>query len=82
MPVVNLCGSHTAKVADQRVAELMLIYRNRAGLKTWKDVGRLCGMCENTILKRVREPENITRGEMRRIIRVLKIPDEEIRPYL
>lgn len=68
---------------DNMIVEIMLKYRNRMGITNWNDVSMMCGFrATETFRSRRKDPGKFTRDEMRRIIKALKIPDEEIRPYL
>ena len=83
MPRTNLCKSlHEQDERNRNLMEVLLKYRNRMDLKSWKQSAPICGFTISTFSNRIQAPGDFTRDEMHRVIKGLHIPDEEIRPYL
>lgn len=57
-------------------------YRVMNGYVSWADAAPSFGMKPTTFYNRLKHPEKLTIGELRRIVRSLKIPLEEILPYV
>lgn len=57
-------------------------YREARGYVSWAEVAPKCGFSAATLYARLKKPEKLTLGEIEQIIHGLKIPPEEIRPYL
>lgn len=57
-------------------------YRIIAGFESWKDAAERCGIKPTTLYRRIRSPEEFTIGELRQVIAGLRIPVEEISPYI
>lgn len=57
-------------------------YRVMNGYVSWADAAPSFGMKPTTFYNRKKQPEKLTIGELRRIARSLKIPLEEILPYV
>lgn len=83
MPKVVLCKA----VQEREEKKKMLLgvlakYRQINGLASWSDVAVQCGFAKSLVYRRIKNPEDFTIGELRKIIQGLKIPMEEIRPYI
>ncbi len=57
-------------------------YREARGYVSWAEAAPKCGFSAATLYTRLKKPEKLTLGEIEQIIHGLKIPPEEIRPYL
>lgn len=57
-------------------------YRKVRGYASWGEAAPKCGFAPSTLYTRLKKPDKLTLGEIEMIIRGLKIPAEEIRPYL
>jgi len=67
---------------DQEAIEKLIKKYAGAENLTLPKVAKLVGMPATTFYKRINHPETSSLGELRRICRVLKIPEEERRVIL
>ena len=81
MPRTKICRN----LEDERLLRLKQVfelYREMRGYKSWKDVALDCGMNPGTLYQRLRDMGELREREKHKLTTFLKIPDEEIRPYL
>lgn len=57
-------------------------YRMAAGFLSWKLAAPYLMMSEATLFRRMKNPETFTLEELHRIIKVLRIPKEEISDFV
>ena len=57
-------------------------YRMIQGFHSWELAAPALGMSEATLFRRMKNPETFTLEELHRIIKVLRIPKEEISDFV
>lgn len=83
MPKVVLCKALQEKEEKKKMLLGVLAkYRQINDLPSWGDAALQCGLTRNILYRRIKEPDDFTIGELRQIIQGLKIPPEEIKPYI
>lgn len=73
MPKVNL-----GKKPPDKLRMLLVGYIEATGT-TRDDLGRIIGTCDDTARKRVKNPDEMTIGDLKRIGKSLGIPVDELR---
>lgn len=65
---------------DPRVAELQGLIdtgMHRRGIKTRRELAKMLRIPESTFSKKYRHPDNFSYGQVKQILDILHIPDEE-----
>ncbi len=73
MPRVNLGRDKRNDILRMTIDSGMA----RRGISNKKDLALAAGVNQNTFYYRYKHPETFTFGELKRILDILKIPDEE-----
>lgn len=63
---------------DQHLLATIDKYKRLAGVKRYGDLGSRIGRCATTANMRMRNPGSFTLDELRRLVRSLHIPQEEL----
>lgn len=83
MPKVNLCRERQAqRQQDADLVDLIRKYIFTRGYRTIALAAEDCGMKRARFYRRLQEPGDFTRSELRGIAKGLRIPDDEMRPLL
>ena len=62
---------------DTRFKRLIEEYADKGGLEK-RDLQKNLGICENTLLTRLNTPDTLRIGELRHLMRMLKIPVDRV----
>lgn len=86
MPRIRKTAAQMAQEERQNRERLFIgtlnKYRMTAGFLSWKLAAPYLMMSEATLFRRMKNPETFTLEELHRIIKVLRIPKEEISDFV
>ena len=83
MPKVVLSKALQEKEEKRRmILGILEKYRFVCGFASWEQAAPRCKITSATLYRRIKTPEDFTIAELRNMISGLKIPVEEIRPYI
>lgn len=70
------------RTASEEFSDIIKSQIKRQGVGTYENLGKRVGTCKATTAKKINEPDSLTVDELKRYVKALKIPPEDVLAFI